>query len=1521
MKKKVKFFYLILPILFLLSFSIRGEDTLAEHNKSIVIDATSEDKFVVPEDSPITKEKIAISNGYGHFKQNEYDMVTRSLQKLNVSTNSTALADSFLPNSYYDKATGRIITGINHSNYTYRSHRTINGKEVPENTYSYIQMFDTNGNDLGSVQASDKEISTVAGADSRTGANAWYSYASGIYDTGNSDYSMLWQSSVGPYLSTIQSNNNINRVEVEVKYPADSTHVYNRSSLGIDNVVWAMPYFDKNTKLTDQYRMFAINPATGLSTISYDLQTLYDKQGFELVDKWYEGIVNQSFTSGSLSRKVGIVEIWNRNKTGETQQYINVWSGNPSSTGKVNDILYTYKAEQGNTLSYLREISTDSEYYFIEKTSKKTYLKRLNVTDLTEPEIVKTYPKGTNILIKRSDSGEVSFVGSTNSFEDDFSGLGFEASGNTTMVGLMDDDFNITTMSVVPNSKDGKNAMKFTDLIKLENDDYFFTGTILGEGFATDNPNWVQKEDYKTYEGTAIKNPPDLTYYTNALYGILRNTADYPPLIYSPETARIKINMDDEAIKNADLTDNNSEKYKILSNWLITGSKDGSFSDNKAIQVTDTSDLGNSIASYDLEWLQERINLNPNNIGGAIDWKSLGYDAKQIGPQKVTYFVTDSMKQASSLSRWISNVDDQTVYDKTENLYLRADNFSISLNDVHSLTENMVKKESKSLSWLAEPTNSEAVFTEKAEDNKLSNLVKVNKEQLAAIQEVSDTSDVKPYPLDLTYTDKVDGKEKTVTKRIWVFVTVDTTTIDNGVALYVNDFTIKLEEAQSATVTSVLKKDNYKQTQPNAVVYDYLSQPQKSNQLTPLTKGEVDGEAKGLSIENSSMLRLKGAKNQEVITDFVITYNIKTVAKVRVTIDDEFQLSYNLVRNKETITMDDIYLDNSVDNSFRSIEIKVPYNLVLNATTVPNGWVQLDSTTLGTSKVYRFNMKSKNDHSTIMSFLNELSYTIVKDFDEPGTIKISLREDELINDTPVLARKWVTPYEVVAKGNFELYGESGWNQGGFISLEWENLSNASQTVTYDVYQNDVLYQENVSATEIKVSNVSDTYAPNGEDIIVTKLKDNSLLVNATDIGTPYTFEIRAKQKDTVKKSNKIKVEMMSDIQGYYYVMDEQPLSTPKTSGPLDIELSNPGVENEVKLTGVKENDKYLHICAVDRAGNISSTKHVEILNIPFAETLGYTDYEANFPQKIYVKGKLYNETLSYSELAGGNKVIETNLKIGETQSLVPAQVVSGYGFLQFMDTAFNPLGSSTVTVTSASQTYYGVYEKYVEMSIKQIYAEDKNHGIYANLKTEQMVDNSANKYSLKPGLSLSKIIEDILSDENDSFKLNYDGYDNVEASEYHVIVDGVEIETNQVPTKDFELRFEYTGQIKIDVDSLNYGSIKITKEKEEIYDNPNKDQHLTITNTTLNPNWRLNISLPNGIQNVNTKEAYLGGLLIKKATDKLYVNESGVEFSSQTNDNNQLVTNLLMDIKLYQNLGNSKGNYAGEVLWSLSDGP
>lgn len=449
----------------------------------------------------------------------------------------------------------------------------------------------------------------------------------------------------------------------------------------------------------------------------------------------------------------------------------------------------------------------------------------LNVNTSTI-KTLKVFPKGTRFRFSKQGSGYF-YAGQVSNIEGALENIGNQPG---IYSGYMDAEFNWKSASSI--------QLEFpetTSVIEINNfvgDEDLF---VLSGSFTTREINFIDEVIYGNFPGE-IASGSNKEWSSqalsptkgNAFVSILRKTDDWTPLIKAPDP--FIVDLDDPAVN----------QQASLDRWLLTGSKNGAMTDAKATQVYDTMDIDKGLFLYDISWLRERINKNPNSLvyeadgttlksSDPIDWAKLGFDKNKSGPQLLTYFVSDSQKQVSTTSTYINNVTDETVIDETDEYALDAKNFHVPLNTVAAdvADEAAFKKLAKTMAWNLTKHGSgdgdygNGLDEDGTDSSKLSGKVTVDANQLKALREATVA---KPYPVDVVYKPKAGAEVK---NRVWVFVTTKNTIPNsetnpavtpkdtNGVVYYADDYSIPFRLRGTQDRDEVLTRGKVK-------VYDYF---------------------------------------------------------------------------------------------------------------------------------------------------------------------------------------------------------------------------------------------------------------------------------------------------------------------------------------------------------------------------------------------------------------------------------------------------------------------------------------------------------------------------------------------------------------------------------------------------------------------------------------------------------------------------------------------------------------------------
>lgn len=441
----------------------------------------------------------------------------------------------------------------------------------------------------------------------------------------------------------------------------------------------------------------------------------------------------------------------------------------------------------GSTI--LPNVSNDKIIYIEQRFKDKVELAKIDLQKSKETiETIMTLPSGSSINMDIGDEANKTLIF-----------YGRKAEGNSTLdeyikdnqffIGYFDNNFVIQEAQGINVSEN----LGIAKLISTYDDHFFLTGAGETRDFSNPPKNGWQ-EHSKGHE-TAKK---------NAFFGEVTLRKDYSPVI--------KFDEENLIIETKDNPN--------LENQLLTG-----------IQVYDSYDLSekNISGQKNMEWLQNRINKNPNLLKydslenniieeAPIDWSALGLDITDYGPQRISYFITDSRKTATTSSRWLNKVDDKTVY--TKEYALRVENFDIPIDKVESLTSVVAKNKGKIQLWelfgehnyIDDGTSEKDTATVDAEQLKAIQNAKTAygaKKAAAKYADFEDYSEIiKPYPLTISYTYKNEkGEEKILKREVTVFVTNETTKVDKekNQVIYGFNFRYPLKEAETLSDQKIAK--------------------------------------------------------------------------------------------------------------------------------------------------------------------------------------------------------------------------------------------------------------------------------------------------------------------------------------------------------------------------------------------------------------------------------------------------------------------------------------------------------------------------------------------------------------------------------------------------------------------------------------------------------------------------------------------------------------------------------------------
>ena len=180
------------------------------------------------------------------------------------------------------------------------------------------------------------------------------------------------------------------------------------------------------------------------------------------------------------------------------------------------------------------------------------------------------------------------------------------------------------------------------------------------------------------------------------------------------------------------------------------------------------------------------------------------------------------------------------------------------------------------------------------------------------------------------------------------------------------------------------------------------------------------------------------------------------------------------------------------------------------------------------------------------------------------------------------------PVPKLTLGNtIDLTAEDG--KGG-VKLTW--TIDLPQEKVYDIYQQALgettwsKINDKTASTSMLTSTSKDLVAPNAPTVTVLGIEDDKIKINqtSTDNGSTYSFYAEAYDKANtsilLSRSNQVIETITTGVKGYYYVTDNNEEN--------DFDIANATyISGENLELDIEHNGEYVHIKAVDNAGNVS----------------------------------------------------------------------------------------------------------------------------------------------------------------------------------------------------------------------------------------------------------------------------------------------------------------------------------------------
>lgn len=225
------------------------------------------------------------------------------------------------------------------------------------------------------------------------------------------------------------------------------------------------------------------------------------------------------------------------------------------------------------------------------------------------------------------------------------------------------------------------------------------------------------------------------------------------------------------------------------------------------------------------------------------------------------------------------------------------------------------------------------------------------------------------------------------------------------------------------------------------------------------------------------------------------------------------------------------------------------------------------------------------------------------------------------------------------------------NKENYIDLSWNKYNEASYYVIERKKIGDSKSKYiKVSGNKLKDLSGQDLDAPNMFfSFLLSKEMSAKLQFDCDDLESEYEYSVKAYDSDDyeIAYSNTVKTSIKTGLKGYSYILDKSP-----NTEVLD-DINN--TDGNFEFKGVSEDD-YLHIVAIDNAGNRTKTKHIKlsddshnnapVLKVPglnqvleigetFDKLKNVTAYDmedGDLTSKITVQGDINNQVQGVYEL-------------------------------------------------------------------------------------------------------------------------------------------------------------------------------------------------------------------------------------------------------------------------------------------------
>lgn len=203
--------------------------------------------------------------------------------------------------------------------------------------------------------------------------------------------------------------------------------------------------------------------------------------------------------------------------------------------------------------------------------------------------------------------------------------------------------------------------------------------------------------------------------------------------------------------------------------------------------------------------------------------------------------------------------------------------------------------------------------------------------------------------------------------------------------------------------------------------------------------------------------------------------------------------------------------------------------------------------------------------------------------------------------------------------------QTGHTNGQATSDEQKILAN---TLFYLNQLNDNNFLDDFSGQDIK--------APEKPTINLLKSSSDSLKFNfdrTKDSGSEYSYYVSAQSKDggEVLESNIVSTTVTSGLKGYSYILDQNPSTIPSNN------VNH--ISGDLTIGNIKSDSTYyLHIKAIDKAGNVGEVNHYKIsANKPLSPNLNLSREGWGTDNVIFDITQKHNKDISIISISGSER--------------------------------------------------------------------------------------------------------------------------------------------------------------------------------------------------------------------------------------------------------------------------------------------